>query len=93
MCSFRNNQSALKNKDFVKESINELLKCVSIIEAERPPVVINPLMVSLNSSGKKRLILNLRYVKSHVYKDKINLKCFEHWKCFEHYLKGKKVPV
>ena len=54
--SFRNNQSALKNKDFVEESISELLKCGSVIEAEKPLEVINPSSVSINSSGKKRLI-------------------------------------
>ena len=85
--SFRNNQSALKNKDFVEESISELLKCGSIIEAEKPPEIINPLSVSINSSGKKRLILDLRYVNGHVYKDKIK---FEDWKCLEHYLERKK---
>ena len=73
--------------DFVEESISELLKCDSIIEAEKPPEVINPLSVSVNSSGEKRLILDLRYVNGHVYKDKIK---FEDWKCFEHYLEGKK---
>ena len=67
--SFRNNQSPLKNKDFAEESISELLKCGSIIETEKPPEVINPLSVSINSLGKKRLILDLRYVNSHVYKD------------------------
>ena len=45
--SFCNNQSVLKNKDFVEESISELLKCGSIIEAEKPPEVINP-SVSIN---------------------------------------------
>ena len=84
--SFCNNQSALKNKEFVEESISELLKCGSIIEAEKPPEIINPLSVSINSSGKKRLILDLRYANTHVYKDKIK---FEDWKCFEHYLEGK----
>ena len=61
-----------------------MLKCGSIIEAEKPPEVINPLSVSINSSGKKRLILDLRYV--YVYKGKIK---FEDWKCFEHYLEDK----
>ena len=42
--------------------------------------------VSINSLGKKRLILDLRYVNTHFYKDKIN---FKDWKCFEHYLEGK----
>ena len=67
--SFRNNQSALKNKDVVQESISEFLKCGSIREAEKPPEVMNPLSVSINSSGKKRLILDLGYVNGHVYKD------------------------
>ena len=31
--------------------------------------------------------MDLRYVNTHVYKDKIK---FEDWKCFEHYLEGKK---
>ena len=43
-------------------------------------------MVAINSSGKKRLILDLRYVNTRVYKDKIK---FEDWKYFEHYLEGK----
>ena len=64
-----------------------MLKCGSIIEAEKPPEVINPLLVSINSSSKKCFILDLRYVNTHVYKDKIK---FEDWKCFEHYLEGKK---
>ena len=87
MCFISHNQSALKNKDFVEESISKLLKCGSIIQAEKPPEVINPLSVSINSSGKKCLILDIGYVNSHVYKNKIK---FEDRKCLEHYLEGKK---
>ena len=65
-----------------------MLKCGSITEAEKLPEVINPLSVSINSSSKKRLILDLRYVNTHVYKDRIK---FEDWKWFEHYLEVKKV--
>ena len=75
--SFHINQSALKNQDFVEESISELLKCGSIIEAEIPQEVINSHSVSINSPGKKRLILNLRHVNTHVYQYKMN---FEDWK-------------
>ena len=57
--SFRNNQSALKNKDVVQESTCEFPRCGSTIEAEKPPEVMNPLSVSINFSGKKRLILDL----------------------------------
>ena len=69
--SFQNNHLSLKNKDFVEESISELLKCGYVIEAEESPEVINPLSVSINSSGKQCLILELRYVNTHIYKDKI----------------------
>ena len=62
MCFISQYQSALKNKDFVEESICEVGKCGSIIEAEKPPDVINPLLVSINSSGKKCLVLDLKYV-------------------------------
>ena len=36
-----------------------------------------------NSAGKKRLILDLRYINEHLYKEKIK---FDDWKCFENYL-------
>ena len=85
--SIHNNQSALKNKDFVEEPISKLLKCGCIREAEKPPEIIIHHSASEYSSGKKRLILDLTYVNTHVYKDKIK---FEDWICFERYLEGKK---
>ena len=48
-----------------------MLKIGSIKEVKAPPRVINPLSVSENSAGKKRLILDLRYINEHLYKDKI----------------------
>ena len=33
--------------------------------------IINPLSVSIQSSGKKRLILDLRYINHHIWKHKI----------------------
>ena len=51
------------------------------------PKVINPLSVSVNSKGKKRLILDLRYVNDHLYKEKIK---FDDWKYFENYLQANK---
>ena len=44
--------------------MSELLKYDSIIEAEKPPEVINTLSVSINSSVKKGLILDLRYINT-----------------------------
>lgn len=39
-----------------------------IIPCNSPPTIINPLSVSVNNGGKKRLILDLRYVNSHIFK-------------------------
>ena len=66
-----NNKFSLKNEKFELESISEMLKIGSIKEVKAPPKVINPLSVSENSAGKKRLILDLRYINEHLYKDKI----------------------
>ena len=82
---FRNNNSAIVDSEFVQKSIEELLLAGSISECKTPPKVVNPLSVAINSHGKKRLILDLRYVNNHLYKDKIK---FDDWKCFENYLKA-----
>jgi len=72
-----NNFSAIKEKDFVSEAILDLLKMNCIDELEEAPPspldIVNPLSVSTQSPGKKRLILDLRHVNFYVYKQK--LKC------------------
>ena len=65
-----NNFSAIKEKDFVSEAIVDLLKMNCIEELEEAPDIVNPLSVSTQSSGKKRLILDLRHVNLYVYKQK-----------------------
>ena len=57
-----NNKSAFQNADFVLSAITELLKVGSVVECPFPPVVVNPLSVSIQPNGKKRLILDLRHV-------------------------------
>ena len=42
-----------------------------------PPYVVNPLSVSVQANGKKRLILDLRYVNNHLQKKSIK---YEDWK-------------
>ena len=71
--SFRNNRSAQAHADFVCESILELVSQVP----ESHLKVVNPLSVSVQSSGKKRLILDLRYVNKHIFKQKFK---FEDWR-------------
>ena len=53
----QNNNSALSYSDFVVSAIlTELLKVGSVVECPFPPVVVNPLSVSVQSNRKKRRI-------------------------------------
>lgn len=63
---FNNNFSAKKNKLFVKEAVLELLYSDRVIEGDTIPHVVNPLSVSVKSSGNKHLILILRYVNQYL---------------------------
>ena len=49
-----------------------------------PPLVVTPLTVSENSCGKKRLILDLRYINQFVWKDRFKL---DDWKTMMQYVK------
>ena len=60
------NKSSLKNEKLVLDSISEMLKIGSNKEVKAPTKVINPLFVSKNSAGKKRFILDLRYINEHL---------------------------
>ena len=66
----KNNKSAIDNMDFVKEAVSELLASGRIIEATEKPYVINPLTVAINDSGKRRLVLDLRHINIHLWKNK-----------------------
>ena len=68
--SFSNNQSALNNESFVESAIAELVHTHAVVEVPFIPHVVNPLSVSIQSSGKKRLILDLRHVNHFVWKQK-----------------------
>lgn len=65
-----NNGSALKEREFVSEAICNLIsnKCLEVLD--HPPAIVNPLSVSIQSSGKKRLILDLRHVNLYIFKQK-----------------------
>lgn len=68
---FNNNKSAINHSQFVEEAISDLLDKGLVSECARKPDIINPLSVSLHSSGKKRLILDLRYINHYIWKEKI----------------------
>ena len=69
--------SDLQFKDFVEEAIEKLLLNNRVVEKFTPPYVTNPLSVSVEANGKKRLILDLRHVNKYLIKRKVK---YEDWK-------------
>ena len=69
-CKFRNNASARKESDFVTEAVLGLLHDNRVKELDAAPEIINPFSVSVQNTGKKRLILDLRHINLHVFKQK-----------------------
>ena len=63
-----NNKSSLRHSAFVLEAIHDLLIKGLMEECSHRPTVVNPLTVSVQNSGKKRLILDLRHVNKHLWK-------------------------
>lgn len=80
----RNNKYAFSHADFVSQAIDDLLFSGVVVEQSEPPFVVNPLTVSVNRNGKKRLVLDLRHVNLHVYKQKVK---FEDLNCLKNFLK------
>ena len=60
----------MENKEFVSEVLEELIKKGCIISVLFKPHVVNPLTVSVNSQGKKRLVLDLRIPNKKIWKKK-----------------------
>ena len=82
---YRPNSLAIKNSEFIEDSINEMHRPGTVKECLTRPKVLNPLSVS--TKGKKRLILDLRYVNNHLFKSKIK---FDDWNSFQNCLEGNK---
>ena len=78
-----NNKSALDHKEFVSKAILDLVKNGLVKNVLFKPHVINPLSVSVNSSVKERLSLDLRHVNKHVVVNKIK---FEDWRTVKQYI-------
>ena len=67
---YSNNASALREADFVDQAIEKLLADNRVEERPSPPVILNLLAVSVQTSGKKRLVLHLMHINLHVFKQK-----------------------
>ena len=73
----KNNKSTRLNADFVDEAIRELVLSGRVCEVSQEPLVVNPLSVSIQPCGKKRLILDLRHVNKCLVKQRVK---YEDWK-------------
>ena len=67
----KNNESALLESKFVSEAIRDLLDRGLVTESEHTPKVVNPLSVSIQNNCKRRLILDLRLVNMHIWKQSV----------------------
>ena len=65
-----NNSSALKHKEFVSQAISDLFSSSCVEPLHHRPGIVNPLSVSIQALGKKRLILDLSHVILCVFKRK-----------------------
>ena len=65
-----NHQSASKNSSFVQESISELCATGCVVAVPAMPHICSPLSVVESSSGKKRLVINLRHLNRFLWKQK-----------------------
>ena len=65
-----NQASALANKQFVTQAISELVQNRCVVKVSNQPHVCSPLSVMSNSMGKQRLVINLRYLNRHLWRDK-----------------------
>ena len=73
----RNNKSARLHADFVDQAVRELVNSGRVCRVDEQPSVVNPLSVSIQPCGKKRLILDLRHVNRSLIKQRVK---YEDWK-------------
>ena len=73
----RNNKSARLHVDFVDQVVLELVNYGRVRMVNEQPFVANPLSVSIQPCGKKRLILDLRHVNKSLIKQSLK---YEDWK-------------
>ncbi|CAL5226896.1 g9769 [Coccomyxa viridis] len=66
--AYANQQGALRHQEFVSKEVADLLARGSIIQTDKPPLVVNPLNV-VEHNGKLRLILDLVYVNYYIRKE------------------------
>ena len=63
---YRNHRSAFEHSQFVEEAIEELVALHCVVQCSQCPVVCSPLSVVVNARGRKRLVLDVRYVNQFI---------------------------
>ena len=72
-----NNNSTRLQAGFVDQAVPELVNSGRVRMVNEQPFVVNPLSVSIQPCGKKRLILDLRHVNKTLIKQSVK---YEDWK-------------
>ena len=67
----RNNKSAHLHATFVDQAVLELVNLGRVCRVCKQPFIVSPMSVSIQLCGKKRLILDLRYVNRSLIKQRI----------------------
>ena len=65
-----NHNSVLCNEEFVNEVVAELLHDGCIRKVLAKPHICSPLLIVEKSSGKKHLVINLKYLNLYLWKDR-----------------------
>ena len=65
-----NHRSAVENSTFVHGSVSDLLASGCVVEVPALPHICSPLSVVEGNSGKKRLVINLRYLNRFLWKQR-----------------------
>ena len=73
----RNNKSARLHADFADQTVLGLVNSGRVRMVNEKPFVVNPLSVSIEPCGKKRLILDLRHINKSLIKQSVK---YEDWK-------------
>ncbi|RMX50519.1 hypothetical protein pdam_00024182, partial [Pocillopora damicornis] len=60
----KNNKSARLHANFVDQAVLELVNSGRVCRVDKQPFIVNPLSVSIQPCGKKRLILDLRHAQT-----------------------------
>ena len=63
-----NHASAYANFGFVQQSVEELVASLCVLEVSDPPYICSPLSVVESSTGKRRLVVNLRHLNRFLWK-------------------------